>query len=107
MEAGRRAGGPSQHRRRTDDPDVDEPRSGIFKGLCDRPYGLRRHRVAVGVEQVGTGGAELRELLAAVLVVFDEAHKYLGGIYWARKEYGRAADEIEQWVTGTRGISAG
>jgi hypothetical protein len=37
MEAGRRAGGPSQHRRRTDDPDVDEPRSGIFKGLCDRP----------------------------------------------------------------------
>jgi hypothetical protein len=58
MEAGCRAGGPSHRRRRTDDPDVDEPRSGIHEGLCDRPYRLRGYGVAVGVEQVGTGGAD-------------------------------------------------
>lgn len=27
------------------------------------------------------------------------AHKYLGGIYWRNKDYGRAAEELEKYVT--------
>jgi tetratricopeptide (TPR) repeat protein len=44
--------------------------------------------------------AEL-ELQRAVKLGGDQvglAHRYLGGLYWARKEYKRAADEIETYL---------
>ena len=57
----------------------------------------------LGIALIGlkkTDEAEL-ELQQAVKLGGDQvglAHRYLGGIYWARKEYKRAADEIETYL---------
>ncbi len=42
-----------------------------------------------------------KELQRAVTIGGDQmglAHYYLGGIYWGRREYGRAADELETYL---------
>jgi len=42
-----------------------------------------------------------KELQRAVTLGGDQmglAHYYLGGIYWGRREYGRAADELETYL---------
>jgi Tfp pilus assembly protein PilF len=57
----------------------------------------------LGIALIGLkshGGAEL-ELQQAVKLGGDQmgqAHRWLGGIYWAKKEYKRAADEIETYL---------
>ncbi len=57
----------------------------------------------LGVALIGLkdiDGAE-RELQRAVKLGGSQvpsAHRYLGGIYWARKEYKRAADELETYL---------
>jgi len=57
----------------------------------------------LGVALIGLkdiDGAE-RELQQAVKLgggQMGAAHKYLGGIYWAKKDYKRAADELETYV---------
>jgi Tfp pilus assembly protein PilF len=52
----------------------------------------------IGLKQNGEAEAEL---LQAVRLGGDQvglAHRYLGGLYWAKKEYKRAADEIELYL---------
>jgi Tfp pilus assembly protein PilF len=57
----------------------------------------------LGIALIGQKGHDAAEgeLQQAVRLGGDQmglAHKYLGGIYWARKEYKRAADELETYL---------
>jgi tetratricopeptide (TPR) repeat protein len=42
--------------------------------------------------------AELRRAATTGKNEVSMAHKYLGGLYWSKKEYKRAADELEKYL---------
>jgi Flp pilus assembly protein TadD len=52
----------------------------------------------IGLKDIDGAERELRQAAKLGGSQMGAAHKYLGGIYWARKDYRRAADELETYV---------
>jgi regulator of sirC expression with transglutaminase-like and TPR domain len=42
---------------------------------------------------------ELQRALNSKSSEVNTAHRYLGGVYWAKRDYKRAADELETYLT--------
>ena len=52
----------------------------------------------IGLKNIDEAERELQQAAKLGGDQMGAAHKYLGGIYWQRKEYKRAADELETYV---------
>lgn len=52
----------------------------------------------IGLKDIGGAERELQQAVRLGGAQVPSAHRYLGGIYWARKEYKRAADELELYL---------
>jgi len=52
----------------------------------------------IGLKNISEAEAELQQAARLGGDQMGLAHRYLGGIYWARKEYKRAAEELETYL---------
>jgi len=52
----------------------------------------------MGLKDIDGAERELQQAVKLGAGQVPSAHRYLGGIYWARKEYKRAADELELYL---------
>lgn len=52
----------------------------------------------IGLKQTAEAELELQQAVRLGGDQMGQAHRWLGGIYWAKKEYKRAADEIETYL---------
>lgn len=52
----------------------------------------------IGLKKIDEAERELRTAARLGGEQMGAAHKYLGGIYWARREYRKAADELETYL---------
>lgn len=82
-----------------DFPEAEKQLRAALKRLAKSAAGHLYLGIAlIGLKQHDEAEAELQQ---AVRLGGDQvglAHRYLGGIYWGRKEYKRAADEIEVYL---------
>ena len=52
----------------------------------------------IGLKNIDEAERELQQAAKLGGDQMGAAHKYLGGIYWARRDYKKAADELETYL---------